>query len=360
MNNLNKNRHTSENEIDLLELAKKLWEERKFILKVCGIGVVLGLIIAFSLPKEYKTEVIFASDVSSNNLGGFGSLASMIGINLQQNSTLDLSPEIYPDIVISTPFLVGLFDIHIKDPEENIDTSFYEYMFNHQKKAWWGYILEFPGLIKDFFSSKENKTTSTTGQKSRIIRISDEQEDVLLNLEDRIKVYIDTKTGEISLTVKMQSADISAFIADTISSYMQEYIIDYRTQKTRQDLAYTETLFNETQAKYHEMQQKYATYMDENLAIVSARYRTTQERLRNEMEVAYTIYNQMSQQLQLAKIKVQDTTPVYSIIQPPVVPLKRTSPKRTLILAGFIFLSFAGAIAWIYVKEPKLTMQKRV
>jgi uncharacterized protein involved in exopolysaccharide biosynthesis len=346
--------NTSENEIDLMELAKKLWEERKFILKVCGIALLVGLVVAFSLPKEYKTEVIFALDVDSKGIGGFGALASMVGINLQQNSMQDLSPEIYPDIAISTPFLIGLFDIHVKDSEENIDTSFYEYMFDHQKKAWWGYILGFPRLIKNLFSSTEEKVSSTIGQKSRIIRISDEQQDILLNLEDRIKVYTDTKTGEISLTVKMQNADISAFMADTIASYMQEYIIDYRTQKARQDLAYTEILFNETQAKYHEAQQKYATYIDENLAVVSARYRTTQERLRNEMEVAYNIYNQMSQQLQLAKIKVQDTTPVYSIIQPPVVPLKRTSPKRMLILAGFMFIAFAGACTYVYFNELKV------
>ena len=39
-------------EIDLIELAKRLWGERKFIFKCCGIAVVVGLVVAFSIPKE--------------------------------------------------------------------------------------------------------------------------------------------------------------------------------------------------------------------------------------------------------------------------------------------------------------------
>ena len=40
-------------EIDLLELAKKIWAKRRFIIKYALIGAVAGLVIGFSLPKEY-------------------------------------------------------------------------------------------------------------------------------------------------------------------------------------------------------------------------------------------------------------------------------------------------------------------
>ena len=48
----------TEDEIDLIELARKLWVEKKLILKWCGVAAVLAIVIAFSIPKQYTTEVI--------------------------------------------------------------------------------------------------------------------------------------------------------------------------------------------------------------------------------------------------------------------------------------------------------------
>lgn len=39
-----------EQEIDLVELARKLWKERKLILKSCGWAALIGLVVGFSIP----------------------------------------------------------------------------------------------------------------------------------------------------------------------------------------------------------------------------------------------------------------------------------------------------------------------
>ena len=54
-----------EQEIDLIELAQKVWAERKMLYKVCGIAAVIGLIVGFSIPKEYSTEVTLAPESAS-------------------------------------------------------------------------------------------------------------------------------------------------------------------------------------------------------------------------------------------------------------------------------------------------------
>jgi uncharacterized protein involved in exopolysaccharide biosynthesis len=349
MDSLDKDILTSENEVDLMELAKKLWENRKFILKVCGIGIVIGLIVAFSIPKEYTTTVILAPEAEAAGKGNIGALAAVAGINLQQNAGQELSPELYPNIVSSTPFLIGLFDVQVRDQKENIDTSLYTYLDEKQRKAWWSYVLGAPFKLLELVSSKEKN--AVPNPDFPMIMLSKDQEDILKNLKERINVSVDKKTGVITLSSQMQSPVISAFIADTITSYMQSYIINYRTQKARQDLLFTQKLYDEAKADYYKAQQNLATYADENLAIVSARFRTTQERLQNEMSLAYGVYNQMAQQLQMAKIKVQDITPVYTVIQPAVVPLKATSPKKMIILVGFTFLAFAGTCGWIVLKD---------
>ncbi len=342
----------SEKEIDLFDLAKKLWNKRWFIGKVTLVGMILGIIIAISIPKEYMTTVILAPEAkSAGGTGGMGALAAMAGINLQQATDDAISPELYPNILSSTPFMMSLFDIRVEDQKQNIDTDLYTYLNEDQSRTWWSYILGAPSKFIGLFSSKDSDDNLSGVSKSNRIRLNREQSSILENLNSRINVSVDKKTGVITLSSLMQSPEISAFIADTITSYLQKYIIEYRTEKARQDLGFTERLYEEAKKDYYTAQQNYAVYSDGNLGVVSARYRTTQERLQNEMSLAYTVYNQMAQQLQMAKVKVQDTTPVYTVIQPAVVPLIPEKPKKKLIVLGFIFLAIVGSCSWILIKD---------
>jgi len=135
---------TEEQEIDLVELAKKVWKEKKLICKVCGVAVVLAFIIAFSIPKEFQTVVKLApeSTESSKNLGNLGGLAAMAGINLGSASTADaISPDLYPDVVQSTPFILELFPVEVMDLKGNYTVSLYDYMDEYQKKNLVGIFL---------------------------------------------------------------------------------------------------------------------------------------------------------------------------------------------------------------------------
>ena len=64
------------------------------------------------------------------------------------------------------------------------------------------------------------------------------------------------------------------------------------------------------------------------------------------MNLAFNLYNQMAQQFQLAKAKVQELTPVYAVVQTATVPLASSKPSKTFILIGCVFLAGATAAAW--------------
>lgn len=344
------NNIAEEKEIDLLALANKIWVNKKLVLKALGVGLVIGLVVAFSIPKEYTTAVILTPESKSTTSGNMGSLAALAGINLNSAIGEDAlaSPELYPSVISSTPFLRGLLDIKVTDSKKNIDTTLYSYMSDYQSAAWWGYILKMPGLLKGLFSS-EKIDMNDSNSNSRII--SEEEQDILNNLTDRLTISSDKKTGITTIEVMMQSPEISAYLADTITSYLQSYIIDYRTQKARKDLAYSEKLYEESKADYYKTQATLAAYIDGNMNVVSAKYRTTQERLQNEASLAYTVYNQMAQQLQLAKVKVQDTTPVFTVIQPAVEPLFPSKPSKKMVIIGLLFFSIILSSLWILRKD---------
>lgn len=338
------NNISEEKEIDLLALGKKIWLKKKFILKVVGIAFILGLVVAFSIPKEYKTSVILVPDTQTS--GTMGSLAALAGINLNSMTGTDAlaSPDLYPDIINSSPFLQGLFDIPVIDADKNIDTTLYSYLNDHQSAAWWSYILNAGGLLKKQFSSNDKNINMIKAPNSRFI--SQEKQNVLNNLKSRLTINSDKKTGVITLEIIMQSPEISAYIADTLTSYLQAYVINYRTQKARNDLAYAEKLYEESKINYYKAQKALATFTDGNLNVVSAQFGTTQERLQNESNLAFSVYNQTAQQVQMAKLKVQNTTPVFTVIQPAVKPLQASKPSKKIILVCFMFLSLLGASLW--------------
>lgn len=340
-----------EKEIDLLALANKLWLSKVLVSKFLVIGLIFGLVVAFSIPKEYTTTVVLTPESQSGGSGTMGSLAALAGINLPANVGTDplASPDLYPSVINSTPFLKGLLNIHVTDKKKDVDTTLYSYIVNYQSVAWWNYILKAPGLLKGLFSS--DKQIENDDSNSRYI--SEEEQIILNDLSKRLSVNSDKKTGVTTIEVTMQSPQISAYLADTITSYLQSYIISYRTQKARKDLEYAEKLYGESKADYYKKQANLAAFIDGNMNVVSARFRTTQERLQNEVNLSYSVYNQTSQQLQMAKIKVQDTTPVFTVIQPAVESLVPSKPSKKIILAGFIFLAFFISALWILREDIK-------
>ena len=340
---------SEEQEIDLIELAQKVWAERKLVFKACGIAVLVGLVVAFSIPKEYTTEVMLAPESSAKTTtGSMSTLAAMAGINLSSASGEDaLSPELYPDIVGSTTFLLELFDMKVKDQKGKIDTTLYAYIDEYQRSPWWSVVLSAPfkavGWTMSLFKDEPEKGTG----KIDPFYLTQDAERVANNLRERIAISVDKKTGVTTLAVTMQDPLISASLTDTVMHCLQNYITDYRTNKARHDLAFTERLYNEAKADYTEAQKKYAAFVDANQNIILLRYKAEQERLQNEMNLAYNVYNQVAQQLQMAKAKVQEITPVYTVVQPAVVPLRASKPSKVMILIGFVFLAGVGSVGWI-------------
>ena len=343
-----------EQEIDLIELAQKVWAERKLVFKACGIAVIVALVVAFSIPKEYATSVTLAPETGGKSASGsIGALASMAGINLGASSGEDaLSPELYPDIVSSTPFLTSLFDVRVTSEEAEVDTTLYAYLKDYQHSPWWSVIMSAPFKALGWTMSLFRDEPEEGDAKLDPFHLTQEESDIAKALGSRLSVSVDKKTGVTTLTVTMQDALISASLTDTVMHSLQNYITDYRTNKARHDLAYMEKLYDEAKQDYTEAQQKYAQFADANLNISRLVYRAEQERLQNEMNLAYQMYTTVSQQLQMAKAKVQEITPVYTVVQPATVPLRAAKPNKLMILVGFVFLAGVGSVGWIlFVKD---------
>ncbi len=350
-----------EQEIDLLELAMKLWNQKKKIAIWCLIGAVIGLVVAFSIPREYSTAVKLAPEAGNGQKvsGSLGAMAAMVGIGGAAQAGADaVNPTLYPDVVSSVPFLVGLFNVPVEDIDGTEKVTLREYVEEDLRSPWWSAVIGLPFKLLGMLKS-DDEEEDAPGKEINTFQLTKTENDIVLALQQRISASVDTKTSVITISVMMQDPLVSATLADTVVNRLQEYITDYRTNKARKDLEYAELLNQEAKDNYYKAQQKYADYLDRNNGLILHSAQTTRERLQNEATLAFNLYNQTAQQVQVAKAKVQENTPVYAIVTPATVPIKPTSPRKPLILVGFVFLAFVACSAWILYGKPLLEEMKQ-
>lgn len=335
-------------QIDWMGILRQVLAIRKKLYKAAAVGVVLGILIALGTPKQYSVSITLSPEMGSGKSdSGLASMAaSFLGGSIGSDSPDALNATLTPDIVTSTPFLMELFDARVVSQDKQIDTTFTAYL-DEQKSSWMGYVLKAPGMaisgIKSLFSEKKEKTETI---QEGTIELNEEDAAKLEGLRQQIMADVDKKTAITTLSVTLQDPKVTATIADSVVSKLQQYITAYRTRKAKEDCQYLEKLYKERQQEYYDAQQRYARYVDANSNVVFQSTLAERERLQNDMNLAYQVYSQVAQQLQVARAKVQEEKPVFAVVEPAVVPLNPSGTSRKVIVLGFIFLAVAFTGAW--------------
>lgn len=343
--------------IDWMEILRKIIAIRKTLYKAAGVGLVLGIIIALSIPKQYTVTVTLSPEMGGDKAGGgLASLASSF-LGGGANSSPDaLNATLAPDIVASTPFILELFNTKVQTLDGELDTTLVAYL-DEQKSPWFSYIVKAPGMaigaIKSLFS-EEADTASVLNP----FQLTKEESEKVEGLRKALTADVDKKTAKTTISVTLQDPKVTAIVADSVVAKLQQYIIDYRIKKAKEDCAYLEQLYKERQQEYYDAQSKYAHYFDSNRNIALQSVRAEQERLQNDMNLAYQVYSQVAQQLQVARAKIQEEKPVFAVVEPAIVPLQPSGTSRKVILIGVVFLAICGTGAWklfglIYWKKLK-------
>ena len=361
---LHNNHNDEEIEIDLMDLLRKVIGIRKKIYKAAGIGLVIGIIVAISIPKQYTVEVTLSPEMGNNKGGGLSGLAaSFLGSGVTMGDGTDaLNASLSADIVSSTPFLLELSNMKVPvSGGEEISLSSY---LNEESSPWWGYVIGFPGMVmggaKSLFTENEDEPISSDKVSRGAIELSKKETEKIETLKKMIAAAVDKKTSMTSISVTFQNPKVAAVVADSVVKKLQEYIIDYRTFKAKEDCIYLEKLFKERQQEYYAAQKKYADYLDSHDNLILQSVRAEQERLQNDMSLAYQVYSQVANQLQVARAKVQEEKPVFAVVEPAVVPLKPSGISKKVYVLVFIFLSVCIVMFWKLFGEEFLDKIKEI
>ena len=357
---LHNNPHNDEMEIDLLEIVRKIIGIRKTLYKAAIVGAFIGLVIGFSIPKKYTVTVTLSPEMGSSkgNSGLAGLAASFLGsgASMGADGSDALNAALSSDIVSSTPFLLDLLNMQVPSLQKGGKEMNLSAYLDSQSSPWWSYILGMPGMviggIKDLLSSDEEETDQSS--MNGMLVLTEEESEKILSLKENISVMMDKKTSITNVSVTLQDPKVTAVVADSVVCKLQECIVSYRTSKAKEDCAYLEKLYQDRQQEYYAAQRKYADYVDTHDNLILQSVRAEQERLQNDMSLAYQVYSQVATQLQMARAKVQEEKPVFAVVEPAVVPFLPSGLGRKMYIVAFTFLSVLVTMGWLLFGKDML------
>ena len=355
-NNTDTTQQPEEREIDLIDLIRKLWLERMFILKVTGVFILLGLLTALTGSKEYTASCQFVPQTSKNaNNSSMARLASLAGINMGSLATGEqlLSPLVYPNVLNSIAFKRDLLQtqIRINGEEEPITLLTYLSDKKYRKFSLTGTILKYtvglPGLIVHAIKG-EPEEQETIADESFVV-LTKEEYTAVRALESVIGIEVEEKKGYIALSAQMPEPYAAAQVAESALELLQKYITEFKVDKVQSNLEFIQERYDELKKEYEEIQEQRAAYKDANQGISTSRARTNLEKLDNQYNLAYSIYSEMATQLEQAKIQVKETTPILTVIDPVSMPIKPAKPRKMMMLVGFTFLGGVAACGYVLI-----------
>lgn len=347
--------NNKEDVIDIGRIIRKVWAHKKVFYITWPITFVVSSLLILCVPRGYTSESMLAPESSSSSFSGAGmlsSLASSVGFDLSQMQGEDaISPLLYPDLMEDNGFVASLLEIKVRSFDGAIDTTYQYYLEKCQKKAWWTAMRDW--VKKQIPKPKDKFAVAAgggTGKKNPYI-LSKKEDGTMEKARKNITFSVDKKTGVISVKTKSQDPLISKTLADSVTVKLQNFITEYRTNKARIDLEYYKKLTAEAKEQYDEACREYSHYSDANNDLMLQVYKSQQDDLENEMQLAYNTYSMLNTQLQAAMAKVQEDTPAFTKLKGAQMAVKASSPKRMLFVIGMLMLISICDVFYILRKD---------
>lgn len=364
-------------EIELKDILQQLWLKRKFILRVTGVFLLLGVFIAFTSPVKYTAQsVILPQSGRQSSAGNLGSLASIVGVNMGTAIMTEgnISTAIYPQILNSLPFVREIMQTPIVVEKSNgKEITLYDYYTHKEYKGTnilaiiKKYTIGLPRTIISFFRQPKNKqevsiNATIIPDTTNIIKITTQEQAVYNAIKNSIQYEYNTKEGVIKLGYIFPEPLAAAQVSEQLHKSLEKYVINYKTKKVQENLFFVEQSYLEARKDFLQKQTNLAVFQDANRGLITAAGRATETRLRSEYDIAFTIYNELAKQREQAQLSVKEEKPVLTVINPVVVPLEKSAPNKARIITVFLLLGLIVAMGWVlgkpFIEDIKREVKK--
>lgn len=378
-------------EIDLLDKAKSLWEGRRLIMVFMAIFLAFAYFHAEYGPTEYSSTASLIQESEGAGVNEFGSsfFQSLTGMNISSGTgnlsaaatgRAPLPVSLYPQIISSTEFQKELIYTPIEFSELDTTVTIFEYYHKLREPAirdrvystFTDYTIYLPLIIYDWTESvlsdasdfitglwdedsngdreqnTENNITTIISDE-RLQSVTEEEMTVIEWM--RLRISLSSSNGIMELTTRFSDPKAAAIVNALLIEYIQEYITEYRVQKARQNLETVVDRYEIAKQRYEEAQEKLARFRDQNINLSTQSAQIQESRLNNEVSLRFSVYNSIAQEVEQARMVLQQQIPVFNPLEKPNIPRSPSSGTSPLLMvfAGIVGI-FVGA-TWILIQE---------
>lgn len=345
-------------EISIIALVKILWEDRKRVLKFIGVSIVLGLIVAFVSPKEWKAEskLVVKSYNASGLSRSLGRIAGFAGLNLNGSGGGSISPMAYPDILRSDELIEELLSTKFFSQSLKDSVVLRTYFDDHMKKGVKGYITYVPKKVIGWIrgGKKDSGGPASFAPTNGILKVSAEEEILISSVKDRILTSFDEEKSIFEIGFLMQDPLIAAQVTSYLTAYLEKYIGDFLNGDELLRLKFIEEQLVLKKAAFDDAQFNLAKFQDENIDLISNRAKSEEQRLTAEFNLAFGVYNNLQQSYEEAKITEADQQQALKALGPVRIPVMASEPSKVLIMISFIFLGTVFGLGYSIIVKTSL------
>ena len=346
-----------EEQFDIVWLLLYLWSKRKFIMICVGVVTLIAIVKYVSTDAKYKASASILPVVDegmASKLGDMGGLAAMAGVDLSQSSNGNIiTADLYPKVASSTPFLMELMNEKVKWNEPDTVMSLYEHVVQ-RTPSFGDYLLAYtiglPGTIKSWFEDEDSIIIDNSGEEPMYVVLDKYQRGALSEMREMIVVEEDPIYGTIELSCYAESPEQAATLASKAVELLQKIITEYKTKRARLSLNFIEERYSETMSDYEKIREQFYAYKDSHRDMISERVDIAYQKLSDEYNISYSLLKTLSSQMEQAKMTLMENTPVFSVVEPVVMPKEKDSPSAKWHLVLGVFLGGFFGIGWLLMQ----------
>lgn len=313
---------------------------------------LLGLSLSLIQSPEYTSEARIMPEISQGSgdlIKRLATVAGFAGMEFGETGSVDaVRPDLYPKVLQSTPFMLFLMKQTVPT-QDGGQKSVADLL--SASSSWFG---------KRWYSQFGKTDLRRTLTSLQTLRLTQEQQDLLDDIQQRVGAQMDTRSGVITVSARMPDPVAVAAVTDSTLAYLTRYVISYRTEKARHDLEFYNNRLLEAKRRFERAQYSMFQYNDQHKYMVVQAATMEKQRIDAELNIAQVVYTELAKQFEQAKIKVQEQTPVFKVLEPARVPLKRSSPRRMLMVVSYTLAGFViGSVYCVAVERNVVDRLRR-
>ena len=294
----------------------------KLIIVITLLSISFAIVYLFLIAQPvYLTTAKLLPTGEDNSLSNIQGLASQFGLALpfQSGSNLSFS-DIYPEIVKSRQ-LTGIV----------LEKKFNTRKFGQNQ------------LLKNILSRQYRLDKYDVDERFK--RSSE-------ILQDNIKVSKARLTSIVTLEVRGLEPEFAVDLANTIISESDKLQREFKTHQISDKRSFIEERIKDVKKDLESAQEDLKEFRERNRQVqYSPALLLEEERLTTEMDVKKEIFSTLKQQFELVKIEEVEEGATVQILDKPVAPYEKSSPKIFLSIFLSIFIGFGLSVVIAYVMD---------